>query len=136
MLPERKLAMSHKISIHSSVVHFIETNNAPIYIDARAVDASVGKETADATPEVAGFDHSPDYTRVSLHGRAFRFGALQASVIRILHQASLTPSPWVLERQLLSQTGSRSEALRHVFRNHDRDALFEADSLGRIRLRL
>ncbi len=134
--------MSHKISIHSSVVHFIETNNAPIYIDARAVDASVGKDSSvgkeptEAVAEVADFAHSPDYTRVSLHGRAFRFGALQASVIRILHQASLTSSPWVLERQLLSQTGSRSEALRHVFRNHDRDALFEADSLGRVRLRL
>ena len=130
--------MSPKITIHGSVVNVIENNNAPIYIDARTVDvdASVGKGVSGAPPTSADFEHSPDYTRVSMRGVALRFGALQASIIRILHQASMTSSPWVLERHLLAQTGSRSEALRHVFRNHDRDSLFEADALGRVRLRL
>jgi hypothetical protein len=137
-LPERKSSMPSKITIHGSVVNVIENNNAPIYIDARAVDvdASVSNGTSCTPAEIPNFECSPDYTRVSLRGKAFRFGALQASIIRILHGASTTSSPWVSERHLLAQTGSRSEALRHVFRNHDRDALFEMDPLGRVRLRL
>lgn len=139
LIPERSIIVAQKYEINAAVVNVIEHNAAPINIDARAMDvemAGCGDDGSQAAGGAEGFDHSPDYRRVRLRGAAFRFGAVQAAIIRILHDASKASCPWVPERQLLDEAKSSSEDLRRAFPNHDRGALFEADDLGRVRLRL
>ena len=144
--PERSIIVAPKYEIKATVVNVIEHNAAPINIDARAVDVAMtdaGDCRKDKNPQRAdditladGFEHSADYDRIRLNGERFRFGMIQARIIRQLHEASRTPCPWVPEKQLLSDAGSGSEDLRRAFKNHDRDALFETDTIGRVRLRL
>lgn len=139
----RRVIMSPKYSIKAKVVTLIETNHAPVNIDARTVDVDAGIQPSEANVatcvETAGtdlFTFAPGYDRVILRGERFRFGPMQAAMIRMLHSASLTDCAWVPVDRLLAESGSRCRHLRDAFKNHDRDCLFEFDNLGRVRLRL
>lgn len=147
--PDGRIIVAAKYEINATVVNVIENNNAPISIDARAVevDASdIGNRQDDGTPSressaplAETFEHSPGYDRIRLHGKSFRFGAVQARIIRMLHEASQTPDPWIAESILLTNAGSASQHLRELFKNHeDRHPgfLFEKSSLGTVRLKL
>ncbi|KAA3634001.1 MAG: hypothetical protein DWQ02_12180 [Bacteroidetes bacterium] len=61
------------------------------------------------------FWHSDNYQSVLMGGREFRFGFVQAEIIRALHQASFTDNPWVHGKILLDKAGSRSEQIKNVF---------------------
>jgi hypothetical protein len=139
----RRVIMSSKYSINAQVVTLIETNTAPINIDARRVDVDASTQTPGSnvatgveTPDADLFTFAPGYDRVILRGERFRFGPMQAAMIRMLHAASQTDNPWVPVDRLLAESGSRCRHMRDAFKNHDRDSLFEFDTLGRVRLRL
>lgn len=82
------------------------------------------------------FEHSSNYTKITLRGRMIEFGTLQARIIGILHAASRTPDPWVPEEDLLFSARSNSQHLRELFKNKNPSFLFERDGIGRVRLKL
>ncbi|MBF0327232.1 MAG: hypothetical protein HQL42_19520, partial [Alphaproteobacteria bacterium] len=85
---------------------------------------------------MSSFEHSSCYTLITLRGRKFDFGALQARIIGILHAASRTPDPWVPEDELLFSARSKSQHLRELFKNKDPVFLFERNGIGKVRLKL
>jgi hypothetical protein len=84
-----------------------------------------------------GFEHNADYSEVSLRGRRFVLGPLQASIVRELHMASISLEPWVKHESLLEDCRSRSKRLVDVFKSqeHWRD-LIHLDRKGYCRLNL
>ncbi|WP_096701357.1 autoinducer binding domain-containing protein [Magnetospirillum sp. 15-1] len=89
-----------------------------------------------ASASMSPFEHSSNYTKITLRGRGFDFGTLQARIIGILHAASRTPDPWVPEAELLFSAQSNSQHLRELFKNKDPGFLFERNGIGKIRLKL
>lgn len=84
-----------------------------------------------------GFEHNADYSGVSLRGRRFVLGPLQANIVRELHMASLSAEPWVKHEQLLEDCRSQSKRLVDVFKTqeHWRDLIIQ-DRKGSCRLNL
>ena len=81
------------------------------------------------------FEHREDYSEVVLHRQIFRLGPLQASVIRRLHEASSTSNPWRNGRQLLIDTGARTERIVDLFKGKTRwRDLIASDGRGSYRL--
>ena len=81
------------------------------------------------------FEHREDYSEVVLHRQIFRLGPLQASVVRHLHEASSTSNPWRNGRQLLVDTGARTERIVDLFKGKDRwRDLIASDRRGLYRL--
>jgi DNA-binding response OmpR family regulator len=74
----------------------------------------------EATCPVTNITHSPDYREVWFRGDLFMFGELQAKVIRHLHEAWKSGSPWVAGKAILRRVGSDDVAakLANLFRRH------------------
>jgi hypothetical protein len=85
---------------------------------------------------VSPFEHSSSYDQITLRGRKFDFGAIQARIIGILHAASRIPDLWVPEDELLVSARSKSQNLRELFKNKDPGFLFERNGIGKVRLKL
>ncbi len=95
-------------------------------------------DEAQLTAEMlAMFKHSADYRRVSVGDSTFRFGALQARVIRELHAASQRGEPWCIGKNVLKDIGSSSANLGMLFKSNPAwQRLIESDEHGNYRLRL
>jgi len=59
---------------------------------------------------------SNDYHNVRIGGQNYQLGAKQATVIRSLHDAMLSGSPWLFGKTLLKQADSPCNRLRDIFR--------------------
>lgn len=90
-----------------------------------------------AMPSPAAFTHSSDYRHATLGGIKFVFGSIQANVIKVLHQAALTPDCWRDGKAILKDAGSKQLKVVDVFKSkiHWRD-LIESDGRGKYRLRI
>ncbi len=86
---------------------------------------------------LATFTHDATYAHVTLANTAFKLGAIQANVVKQLHEAAKAGKPWVHQSVLLSNALSGSEKVAELFADKARvAALFERDGKGHYRLKL
>jgi hypothetical protein len=80
---------------------------------------------------------APDFSCFIMRGREYRFGELQAKIIKRLYEAHKADNPWVYGKSLLSETGSGSDRIQSVF-NHNSDwrNVILSDNKGKYRLNL
>lgn len=72
-------------------------------------------------PGVDGdFHFSNDYRHVTLRGKEFHLGDVQARVVEQLHDATRSRQPWVHGKTLIYESGSRAVRVRDIFK-HKRD---------------
>lgn len=83
----------------------------------------------------ASFTHDATYEHVEYCGRHFRFGRIQANIVRQLHEASETAMPWRRGEELLELAESGCYRLVDVFKSkpHWRE-LIHSDNRGAYRL--
>lgn len=75
------------------------------------------------------------YRQVTYNGLEFQFGPIQAAVVEILHQASLSGSPWRSGRSILEEAGSASVRMADVFKSKPEwKRLIQSDRRGLYRL--
>lgn len=48
----------------------------------------------------------------------YTFGPIQARIIKELQKAATTPNPWLLGKNLLADSGSRTQHLKDLFKSH------------------
>lgn len=48
----------------------------------------------------------------------YSFGHIQAKIIRELHKAAQSPNPWLLGKNLLIDSGARTQHLKDLFKSH------------------
>lgn len=83
------------------------------------------------------FTHSKNYQSISIDNSKFRFGYIQAEIIRILHQASKTDNPWVHGKVLLYDSGSTASRIRDIFKSKvNWKEIIESDGRGYYRLKI
>ena len=69
--------------------------------------------------EAAGWEVlDPSFKELCNQGERYRFGDIQAAVLRQLYEASQTETPWRSGKQLLAEAGSQSFTLSNVFKRH------------------
>lgn len=93
----------------------------------------------EAVPILAepGFLHRNGYAEVVSAGQVFRLGALQAAIVRQLHEASATPDPWRTGKELLAASRSSSQKMVDLFKSKPNwRSLIVSDGRGRYRLNL
>lgn len=94
-------------------------------------------ETGATVSEGIGFQHSSDYRNVRLGSVEFALGVVQARVIRLLHQAALSDSPWRDGKSLLTEAGATSLRMLDVLKSQKQwRQLIRSDGRGRYQLRL
>jgi hypothetical protein len=75
------------------------------------------------------------YKIVSLGPLQWNLGSLQAAIVRMLHQASLTDQPWLFGPKMLESAGSSSTRLKDVFKSQQEwQQLILSDKRGLYRL--
>ena len=87
-------------------------------------------------PGVEGsFHFSNDYRHVTLDGKEFHLGDVQARVVEQLHDAARSRQPWVHGKTLIYESGSRAIRVRDIFK-HKRDwrSLISSNDRGYYRL--
>jgi hypothetical protein len=91
--------------------------------------------TAEAHAPASSFQASADYHDVVCSGHRFRMGAIQAQVVRVLHEAAQSGEPWQSGKTILAMAGSRSLKMADVFKSqtHWRN-LIESNGRGAYRL--
>ena len=83
------------------------------------------------------FLQSKDYAEVILNGEVYRLGLLQAAVVRELHQASQTNSPWRLGKTLLTNANAQTMRMVDLFKTKPNwRSLIASDGRGYYRLNL
>lgn len=111
-------------------------------------DLLVRREERDRVEQVQGFgagmlkfgnlafSTSTDFRNVSWKGTHYRFGEVQARVLRELRRAADEGEPWQSGKHLLTQAGSRSMRMADVFKSQPvwRE-LIESNGRGHYRLR-
>ncbi|MBR1271596.1 hypothetical protein JQ629_29330 [Bradyrhizobium sp. AUGA SZCCT0222] len=84
---------------------------------------------------VQEFQYTDDYSFVVMRGVEFELGALQASVVRILHQAVFDPQHWRYETEI--QQEAQCGLISDLFKRHPKwPELIEKVGRGRYRLNL
>ena len=48
----------------------------------------------------------------------YSFGPIQAKIIQELYKAAQSPNPWVLGKNLLADSGARTQHLKDLFKSH------------------
>lgn len=87
------------------------------------------------TEEFVAVDAS--YRRVVIRGEEFGLSDLQAAVVRTLHEASRTPDPWCVSKQIVKAAGSGQNKIVDLFRDKPGwRSLIEVLQNGRCRLNL
>ena len=82
------------------------------------------------------FRFGDDYQTLYAQDKVIRFGIIQANILKQLHQASMTNSPWIHGKILLDKAGSQTVQLKSLFRNKpDWREVIESDGRGYYRLR-
>jgi len=82
-------------------------------------------------------DHAIDseFKIIRLNGQDFRFGDMQANILRLLWESAKNGRPWQSGKQLLKEAGSQSFSLSNVFkRNRVWRNLVQSDGRGLYRL--
>lgn len=76
--------------------------------------------SADQTFRLRGESRSVDssFKIVSYRGEEYRFGDMQANILRLLRDAAMRGEPWQSGKLLLHKAGSQSFALSNVFKRH------------------
>lgn len=89
----------HQIEVcpHNGYIRLLRANDAP-----------------EPPSSHSAFSH--DYHFVRIDGQSYQLGAMQATVVRSLHEAMVTGRPWLFGKTLLKQAGSTSHRLRDIFR--------------------
>jgi hypothetical protein len=64
----------------------------------------------------SGFVASDDYRYAKLDEFEFHFGDIQARIIQLLHDASLSHKPWVHGKTLIFESGSNAVRVRDLFK--------------------
>lgn len=84
-----------------------------------------------------GFEQHNDYAEVRLGGQSYRLGTCQAAVVRMLHNASRTGSPWRSGKIILGEARSACTRMRDLFKTQpDWRKLIKSDGRGLYRLNL
>ncbi len=92
---------------------------------------------AEVSSAVSALSHDASYRHVIVGDLGFRFGPVQAKVVRMLHVASMTDQPWRSGKDLLAEAGSNSLRLSDVFKSQNNwQDLIESDERGDYRLRV
>lgn len=68
-------------------------------------------------PSNHGFKHNKDFTEVSLSGKTYTLGPIQAEVVARLHQSMLDGGMWRSGKQVLAEAGSQSHRMQDVFKS-------------------
>ena len=98
-------------------------------------EAETGFAGAAAGPRPGAFHASADYQDVRCNGQHFRLGAIQAQVVRALHEAAVCGEPWQSGKAILAAAGSRSLKMSDVFKSKKNwRLLIESDGRGAYRL--
>lgn len=85
----------------------------------------------------AAFGQSNDFSEVMLADRTYTFGPIQAQVVRILHDAATTPSPWRHGKTVLAEAGSSCTRMADLFKTQpDWRKLIQSDRRGKYRLNI
>ncbi len=101
------------------------------------IEAARGFFGAVAGPRIQsiGFEASADYMDVRCGGYRFQLGAIQAKVVRFLHEAAQRGDPWQSGKQVLAAAGSRSLKMADVFKSKTHwPQLIESNGRGSYRL--
>ncbi len=76
-----------------------------------------------------------DYQHVSYNGFSYQFGPIQASIVSILHRATIEGVCWRTGKNVLEQAGSASPRMADVFKSQPHwRKLIRSDRRGRYRL--
>lgn len=95
------------------------------------------RRAGNSVAEGIGFQHSTDYRTVRLGATELTLGAVQAQVIRCLHQAAPSDAPWCDGKVVLGDAGATSLRMSDVFKSQKQwRQLIQSDGRGRYRLRL
>jgi hypothetical protein len=122
-------------------------DHAPIYVvigdlllrrDERdCFELQSGFRAAGATQEEPTFLVSRDYKEVRCSGHLFQLGAIQATVVRALHEAALAGQPWQSGKRILSAANSKSMRMADVFKSKETwRELIKSDGRGNYRLNI
>lgn len=100
------------------------------------VEQTRGFGAAGPKPTRSAFSSSSDFRHVSCKGAHYRFGEVQAQVLRELRSAADKGDSWQSGKELLTLAGSRSMRMADVFKSQPgwRD-LIESNKRGHYRLR-
>ncbi|MCU9849269.1 hypothetical protein OEZ60_14795 [Defluviimonas sp. WL0024] len=98
-------------------------------------EAETGFAGAAAGPRPGAFHASADYQDIRCNGQHFRLGAIQAQVVRALHEAATRGEPWQSGKAILAAAGSRSLKMSDVFKSkRNWRLLIESNGRGAYRL--
>lgn len=80
---------------------------------------------------------SDDFTCFIWCGKEYRFGEMQAKVIKRLWQAREEGNPWMYGKRILTDIGASSDRIRSIF-NHNRywHRIIKSDKTGKYKLNL
>ncbi len=80
---------------------------------------------------------SEDFTCFLWRGREYKFGEMQAKIIKMLWQARENGSPWLYGKRMLTEIGSKSNKLQNIFnRNQQWHNIIVSDHKGKYRLNM
>lgn len=131
--------------------HYARVWSDPDHLLVRAVDLVLRREERDRFEAASGFavrrtaaetcapagafQASADYHDVTCSGHRFRMGAIQAQVVRALHEAARAGEPWQSGKTILAMAGSRSLKMADVFKSQTHwRTLIESNGRGAYRL--
>lgn len=78
-----------------------------------------------------------DFTCISLCGHQYKFGEVQAKIIKRLWQAREDGNPWMYGKRILTDIGAASCRIQSVFNHHPYwRRIIESDRNGKYRLKL
>ena len=133
----------HERTGYASLIY----DHAPIYVvigdlllrrDERdRFELKSGFLAAGGKQEEPTFLASRDYKEVRCCGHLFQLGAIQATVVRGLHEAALAGQPWQSGKRVLSSAKSRSMRMADVFKSKETwRELIKSDGRGNYRLNI
>ena len=83
------------------------------------------------------FSHDRTYARVSIGNTKFTLGSVQASAVKLLHEAAASGDPWLHQNVLLGASKAKYPRMVDAFADKEKlHALFEGDNRGNFRLNL
>ena len=98
---------------------------------------AIHKDAGQTVAEGIEFQHSVDYRNVRLGTTDMVLGVVQAKVMRLLHHAALSDSPWCDGKTLLSEAGATSMRMSDVLKSQKLwRRVIRSDGRGRYQLRL
>lgn len=98
---------------------------------------SFGDGYADGSQDAPGFIQRDNYAEVVLNGEIFRLGPMQAAIIRQLHEAARSESPWRRGKQLLIAANAQTSRMVDLFKTKPNwRSLIASDGRGAYRLNL